>query len=174
MFSKRHHPISRFSFSEHPPSDCWEVAAGETAQHLLSTHQDLRRDKVSCYVTFRKTCATREVRKSHFWRHQPCLPLLERKGHGWHLWIFFPLRIAPCFKISFPSCAFDLRPLNQRFNNVLREHFASHTQKNPTMSCRHHGIWWTSPRLLLCFSRNSEQPWSYSWISAAPSNNFGS
>lgn len=87
---------------------------------------------------------------------------------------FFPPRIAPCFKISFPSCAFDLRPLNQRFNNVLREHFASHTQKNPTVRCRTHGIWWASPQLLLCFSRNSEQPWSYSWISAAPSNNFGS
>lgn len=95
MFSKHHHPIWRLSFNKHPPLDCWEMAAGETAQHLLSTQQDLRRDKVSCYITFRETCATREVRKSHFWRHQPCLPLSERKGHRWHLWIFVPLHIAP-------------------------------------------------------------------------------
>lgn len=48
---------------------------GETAGVLLSTREDLQRDKVSCYVILRETCTIRGAgnRERHFWRHRPSL-----------------------------------------------------------------------------------------------------
>lgn len=70
---EKSHPTSQMFFMHQHQT--WRLAR-ETAELLLSTCEDLHRDKVSRYITFRETCATRDARNSerHLWRQQPSRP----------------------------------------------------------------------------------------------------